>query len=312
MMRVSLVTGGAGFIGSHIVRALLARGDSVRVFDNFSTGKIENLASLNSSLEIYEGDLRDKPAVVDALQGADYLFHQAAFVSVPQSMEEPEVCFEINVKGTMNALEAAREAGVRQAVLASSAAVYGESQDLPLKEGADLGVLSPYAASKQINEVYAGLYTRSFGLPVVALRYFNVYGPRQSPDSDYAAAIPIFIRRLLEGHAPVIFGDGNQRRDFVFVSDVVRANLLAAECSEAAGGIFNICSGTEVSILDLVETLSKIIPGAALPEFGSPRPGDIYRSLGDPGRAAQVMNFQPRVSLVEGLDQTVDWMREKK
>ncbi|HEY5572143.1 MAG TPA: NAD-dependent epimerase/dehydratase family protein, partial [Anaerolineales bacterium] len=268
------------------------------------------LAGLNSALEIFEGDLRDQRALAEAVKGVDYLFHQAAFVSVPQSMEEPEVCFEINVKGTTNVLEAAREAGIRQVVLASSAAVYGESQDLPLKEGADLGVLSPYAASKQINEVYAGLYTRSFGLPVVALRYFNVYGPRQSPDSDYAAAIPIFIRRLLAGHPPVIFGDGSQRRDFVFVSDVVRANLLAAECPQAAGGVFNICTGTEVSILDLVETLSQIIPGAALPEYGPRRPGDIYRSLGDPGRAAQVMNFRAEVNLAEGLAQTLQWMQE--
>ena len=309
-MSVALVTGGAGFIGSHIVRGLLARGDSARVFDNFSTGKMENLADLNSALEICEGDLRDQRALAEAVKGVDYLFHQAAFVSVPQSMEEPEVCFEINVKGTLNVLEAAREAGIRQVVLASSAAVYGESQDLPLKEGADLGVLSPYAASKQINEVFAGLYTRSFGLPVVALRYFNVYGPRQSPDSDYAAAIPIFIRRLLEGHPPVIFGDGKQRRDFVFVSDVVHANLLAAECAHAAGGIFNICTGTEVSILDLVETLSQIIPGASQPEFGPPRPGDIYRSLGDPGRAARVMNFRAEVNLAEGLAQTLQWMQE--
>ena len=309
-MSVALVTGGAGFIGSHIVRGLLAQGDSARVFDNFSTGKMENLADLNSALEICEGDLRDHRALTEAVRGVDYLFHQAAFVSVPQSMEEPEVCFEINVKGTLNVLEAAREAGIRQVVLASSAAVYGESQDLPLKEGADLGVLSPYAASKQINEVYAGLYTRSFGLPVVALRYFNVYGPRQSPDSDYAAAIPIFIRRLLAGHPPVIFGDGKQRRDFVFVADVVRANLLAAECPQAAGRIFNICTGREVSILDLVETLSQIIPGASQPEFGPPRPGDIYRSLGDPGRAAQVMNFRAEVNLAEGLAQTLQWMQE--
>jgi nucleoside-diphosphate-sugar epimerase len=309
-MSVALVTGGAGFIGSHIVRGLLARGDSARVFDNFSTGKMENLADLNSALEICEGDLRDQRALAEAVRGVDYLFHQAAFVSVPQSMEEPEVCFEINVKGTLNVLEAAREAGIRQVVLASSAAVYGESQDLPLKEGADLGVLSPYAASKQINEVYAGLYTRSFALPVVALRYFNVYGPRQSPDSDYAAAIPIFIRRLLAGHPPVIFGDGKQRRDFVFVSDVVRANLLAAECAQAAGRTFNICTGREVSILDLVETLSQIIPGASQPEYGPRRPGDIYRSLGDPGRAARVMNFRAEVNLAEGLAQTLQWMQE--
>ncbi len=235
-MRISLVTGGAGFIGSHIVSALLARGDSVRVIDNFSTGKIENLSGLDGPLEIIEGDLRDISGVKEAIiSGVDYIFHQAAFVSVPQSMQEPEVCFDVNVKGTLNLLEVAREVGVKQVVLASSAAVYGESEVLPLKENVNLSVLSPYAASKQINEIYAGLYARSFGLPVVALRYFNVYGPRQSPDTDYAAAIPIFIRRLLDGSSPIIFGDGNQRRDFIFVEDVVRANLLAAEIPPCGG-----------------------------------------------------------------------------
>lgn len=308
-MRISLVTGGAGFIGSHIVRALIARGDSVRVFDNFSTGKRDNLSGLDGSLEIIEGDLRDGSKVVEAASGADYVFHQAAFVSVPQSMQEPEVCFDINVKGTLNLLEAAREAGVKQVVLASSAAVYGESQDLPLKEESALGVLSPYAASKQVNEVYAGLYSRGFGLRVVALRYFNVYGPRQSPDSDYAAAIPIFSRRLLNGQTPTIFGDGSQRRDFIYVSDVARANLLAAENPRAAGKVLNICSGEEISILDLVETLSNIIPDSPAPEFGPPRPGDIYRSLGDPSRAEKVLNFQPEISLHDGLSKTVNWMR---
>jgi nucleoside-diphosphate-sugar epimerase len=308
-MRISLVTGGAGFIGSHIVRALIARGDSVRVLDNFSTGKRDNLYRLDGSLEIIEGDLQDRSRVAEAVGGVDYIFHQAAVVSVPQSMQEPEVCFEINVKGTLNMLEAAREAGVKQVVLASSAAVYGESQDLPLKEGSILGVLSPYAASKQVTEVYAGLYTRGFGLPVVALRYFNVYGPRQSLDSDYAAAIPIFSHRLLNAQAPTIFGDGCQRRDFIYVSDVARANLLAAENDQAAGQVFNICTGEEISILDLVETLSEIIPESPAPEFGPPRSGDIYRSQGDPSRAEKVLNFRPEISLHEGLSKTVEWMR---
>jgi nucleoside-diphosphate-sugar epimerase len=308
-MRTSLVTGGAGFIGSHLVRGLLARGDAIRVLDNFSTGRIENLSQLNGSLEIIEGDLRDASKVAQAVRGVDYVFHQAAFVSVPQSMREPQICFAVNVTGTLNLLEAARESGVKQVVLASSAAVYGESQELPLKENTTLGVLSPYAASKQVNEVYAGLFTRGFGLPVVALRYFNVYGPRQSPESDYAAAIPIFIRRLLDGRAPTIFGDGEQRRDFIFVADVVRANIMAADNPQAAGGVFNICTGEEISILNLVDTLSRIIPDAPAPEFGPPRPGDIYRSLGDPSWAAKVLEFRPEVSLLEGLAQTVEWMR---
>jgi nucleoside-diphosphate-sugar epimerase len=308
-MSTSLVTGGAGFIGSHLVRGLLARGDAVRVLDNFSTGRIENLSQLDGSLEIIEADLRDASNVAQAVRGADYVFHHAAFVSVPQSMQEPETCFAVNVRGTLNLLEAACEARVKQVVLASSAAVYGESQALPLKENTPLSVLSPYAASKQVNEVYAGLYTRGFGLPVVALRYFNVYGPRQSPESEYAAAIPIFIRCLLDGRAPTIFGDGEQSRDFIFVGDVVRANMLAAGNPKAAGGVFNICTGDEISILDLVNALSNIIPDAPPPKFGPPRPGDIYRSLGDPGQAADVLEFRPEVGLLDGLTQTVEWMR---
>jgi UDP-glucose 4-epimerase len=206
-------------------------------------------------------------------------------------------------------LEAARKAGVRQVVIASSAAVYGESQQLPLTEQAELQTLSPYASAKQVGEVYAGMYTRAFGLPVVALRYFNVYGPRQSPDSDYAAAIPIFIRRLLDGKAPTVYGDGYQRRDFVYVNDVVRANLLAADSREAAGRVFNVCSGKETSLIDLLESLSEVLPGSQPPEFASPRPGDIYRSLGDPTLAARTLGFSAEVSLAKGLAETVAWMR---
>ena len=308
-MSTCLVTGGAGFIGSHIVRALVARGDSVRVLDNFSTGKRENLADMESAIQIIAGDIRHMNDVDRAVSGIDYIFHEAAFVSVPLSMTEPEMCFEVNVKGTLNLLRSARDAAVKQVVIASSAAVYGESQDLPLKENTALEVLSPYAASKQVGEVYMGLFTRSFGLPVVALRYFNVYGPRQSPDSDYAAAIPIFIRRLLDGRTPTIFGDGNQRRDFIYVSDVVSANLLAAENHQAAGKVYNICSGEETSILDLVNTLSQVIPDAPPAEFGPPRPGDIYRSLGDPNRATRELDFHPKITLLEGLTHTIEWMR---
>jgi UDP-glucose 4-epimerase len=241
----------------------------------------------------------------------ELVFHQAAFVSVPQSMQEPEECSAVNIQGTLNLLEAARKAGVSTVVLASSAAVYGDSPDLPLHEGVPPRALSPYAASKQVNEVYAGLYSRAFELPVVALRYFNVYGPRQSPGSNYAAAIPIFIRRMLDQQPPVVFGDGGQCRDFVFVNDVVRANLLAAESPAAAGGTFNICSGQEVSLLNLLDVLDEILPGAPAPQFDSPRPGDIYRSLGDPALAANTFGFRAGMSLLEGLAETVDWMRKE-
>lgn len=308
-MSTVLVTGGAGFIGSHLVRALLKRGDQVRVLDNFSTGKRQNLAGVEGSLEIYTGDLRDSPLLQEVVQGVDFVFHLAAFVSVPQSMVEPRLCYEVNVTGTWNLLEAARSASVKQVVIASSAAVYGDSQELPLREETTLKALSPYAASKQVNEVFAGMYTRAFNLPVVALRFFNVYGPRQSPDSDYAAVVPIFIRRMLNGHAVTIYGDGHQERDFVYVGEVVRANLLAAETPQAAGMAINVCGGETVSIIDLAETLSGILSDVPAPEFAPPRAGDIYLSQGDPGRAEQILGFRARVSLAQGLTETVEWMQ---
>lgn len=304
-MKTCLVTGGAGFIGSTLVRALLERGDTVRVLDNFSTGKHENLAPVASEIELFKGDIRDSERLEQALRGVDYVFHLAAFVSVPLSMEEPQTCFDINVQGTVNVLDAAQKAGVKRVVLSSSAAVYGDTVQMPLTEESDVTSLSPYAASKRTNEIYADLYTRAFGLDTVALRYFNVYGPRQSPTSAYAAAVPIFIHRLQAGERPIIYGDGCQSRDFVFVEDVARANILAAEAENAPGRVFNICTGDEISVIKLVETLRKIIPNGPEPKFASERPGDVYRSLGDGGLAAEVLEFQPQISLQEGLEKTV-------
>ena len=302
-----LVTGGAGFIGSHIVEELLGRGERVRVLDNFSSGKRENLENLPGELEILEGDLRDKEAVQAALEGVELVFHLAAFVSVPQSMTDPETCFAVNTVGTVSLLEAARKAGVRKVVLSSSTAVYGDTDSFPTNEETALCPLSPYALSKQVNELYGRLYTQAFGLPVAALRYFNVYGPRQRPDSDYAAAIPIFARRLVTGQPVVIYGDGKQSRDFIFVKDVVKANLLAAE-SEAAGEAFNICTGRETTILDLLEELSEIAPHAPQVKFEPPRAGDIYRSVGSPEKANAAFGFRAETSLAEGLSQTIKWM----
>ncbi len=303
-----LVTGGAGFIGSHLVQALLERGDQVRVVDNFSTGKRENLAGLD--VEVIEADLRDGRQMEAACQGVEAIFHQAAFISVPQSLEDPLTCFDVNVNGTALLLEMARRQRVRRVVLASSAAVYGDSQELPLiEETPSLRSLSPYAVSKRVDELYGQLYTQVFGVEVVALRYFNVYGPRQRPDSPYAAAVPIFIRRLLSGQPIRIFGDGGQTRDLIFVSDVVHANLIAAEHPAAPGEIFNICTGAETSILDLAHILMGLFPSAPPPEFAPPRPGDIYRSIGNPQKAAERLGFRARVSLAEGLAQTVNWMR---
>ena len=309
-----LVTGGAGFIGSHIVCHFLEQGESVRVLDNFSTGKRENLEELirqfnGNQLEILEGDMRDASRVEEAVRGVEVVFHEAAFVSVPQSMEEPQTCFDVNITGTSLLFDAARRAGVRRAVVASSAAVYGESDALPLVEETPLQPLSPYAVSKRVDEMYAELFTGTFGFEAVALRYFNVYGPRQRPDSMYAAAVPIFARRLLDGKPVTIFGDGGQTRDLINVNDVVRANLVASAHPNAAGKIFNICTGIETRLLDLLDVMYELVPDAPKPEFAAPRAGDIYRSVGSPQKAADVIDFRAQVSLVDGLKETVDWMR---
>ncbi len=307
-MRHYLVTGGAGFIGSHLVQTLLAGGHAVRVLDNFSTGRRENLEGFGGRLEVLEGDLRDAARVRAAVRDVEVIFHEAAFVSALQSMSEAQACFDVNVGGTEILLEAARQAHVRRVVLASSAAVYGDSDALPLAEDARLQPLSPYAASKQIAEIYAGLYTRAFDLEVVALRYFNVFGPRQSPDTQYAAAVPIFIRRLSSGQPAIIYGDGGQTRDLIFIQDVVEANLLAADHPQAAGLVCNICTGRETSVRDLMDTLMQLFPDAPAPQHAPPRPGDIYRSAGDPGLAAATLGFCAKTRLVDGLRQTMEWI----
>jgi UDP-glucose 4-epimerase len=224
-------------------------------------------------------------------------------------MDEPQACFDINLTGTSQLFDAARRAGVRRAVVASSAAVYGESEALPLVEETPLQPKSPYAVSKRVNEMYAELFTNSFNFEVVALRYFNVYGPRQRPDSVYAAAVPIFARRLLDGKPITVFGDGGQTRDLINVRDIVRANIVASEHPRAAGQVFNICTGVETRLLDLLEVLYGLFPNAPQAEFAAPRAGDIYRSVGSPQKAKAVMGFEAQVSLAEGLKEVVEWMR---
>jgi UDP-glucose 4-epimerase len=302
-----LITGGAGFIGSHITRALLEQGAKVRILDNFSSGKRENLKGLD--VEIVEGDLRDASRVAEAVRGIDIIFHEAAFVSVPESMEKPQECFDVNVSGTSILFEAARKAGVKRAVIASSAAVYGDSTAMPLVEDTPLKQLSPYASSKRIDEKYAELYTNYFGFEVAALRYFNVYGPRQRPDSMYAAAVPIFIRRMLDNKPITIYGDGGQSRDLVNVKDVVQANLLASQHPKAPGQIFNVCTGVETRLLDLLDILYEIFPNAPKHVHAEPRAGDIYRSIGTPKKAMDVLGFKPSVSLADGVYEAVEEMR---
>jgi len=309
-----LVTGGAGFIGSHIARTLLEQKQTVRILDNFSTGKRENIAELTQQfgrdqLEVLEGDVRDASRVKEAVSGIEIIFHEAAFVSVPQSMDEPQNCFDVNITGTSLLFDLARRAGVKRAVVASSAAVYGESEVLPAIEETPLMPKSPYAVSKRVDELYAELFTNSFNFEVTALRYFNVYGPRQRPDSMYAAAVPIFARRLLDGKPITIYGDGGQTRDLINVRDIVRANIVASEHPNAAGKIFNVCTGVETRLLDLLDVLYELFPNSPKPEFAAPRAGDLYRSVGSPQKAKDVMGFQAQVSLADGLKETVEWMR---
>ena len=309
-----LVTGGAGFIGSHLVYTLLEQGAHVRVLDNFSTGKRENLDGLEtqfggSRFEVHEGDLRDSTAVESALRDVEIVFHEAAFVSVPESMEKPQDCFDVNVTATAGLFDTARKMGVQRIVIASSAAVYGESDAMPLVETTPTQSLSPYAASKRADEIYAQLYTQAFGLDVVALRYFNVYGPRQRPDSMYAAAVPIFIRRLLDRRPVTVYGDGGQTRDLINVHDVVRANLIASEHPNAPGHVFNVCTGQETKLLDLLDVLYELFPDALDTVFTDPRAGDIYRSVGSPIFTEQTIGFRAQVSLVDGLFEAVEWMK---
>ncbi len=306
-MKKYLVTGGAGFIGSHISRTLLENGNKVRILDNFSSGKRENLKG--QEVEIIEGDLRDVSKVADAVKGMDIIFHEAAFVSVPESMEKPLECLDINVTGTSILFEAARKAGVKRVVVASSAAVYGDSEAYPLSEETPLRQLSPYATSKRIDEKYAELFTQQFGLEVAALRYFNVYGPRQRPDSMYAAAVPIFIRCMLDNKPITIYGDGGQTRDLVNVRDVVQANLLASEHPAAPGRIFNVCTGVETRLLDLLDILYEIFPNAPKHVHAEPRAGDIYRSIGTPKKIVETLGFKPQVTLADGLYEAVESMR---
>jgi len=302
-----LVTGGAGFIGSHITRTLLEKGNQVRILDNFSSGKRENLKGLD--VELIEGDLRDASKVAEAVKDMDIVFHEAAFVSVAESMEKPLECLDVNVTGTSIVFEAARKAGVKRVVIASSAAVYGDSEVYPLSEDSPLCQLSPYATSKRIDEKYAELFTNYFGLEVTALRYFNVYGPRQRPDSMYAAAVPIFIRRMLDNKPITVYGDGGQTRDLVNVRDVVQANLLASEHPAAPGKIFNVCTGVETRLLDLLDILYEIFPNAPKHVHAEPRAGDIYRSIGTPKKIVETLGFKPNVTLAEGLKEAVEEMR---
>jgi nucleoside-diphosphate-sugar epimerase len=302
-----LVTGGAGFIGSHLARRLAEDGAVVTVLDNLSSGSIQNLEGVECRL--VEADILDERVVREAAQGVDLVFHLAAMVSVPLSIEDPVTCYDINLMGSLNVLRAANRAGARRVVLSSSCAVYGD-QAGSIRENRSTSPMSPYAAAKWAMEVAGQIFNSAYSLPTVSLRYFNVYGPRQSPDSDYAAAIPTFMQAMLSGDPPTVFGDGHQTRDFVYVDDVVRANLLAGEAPSAPGGIFNVGGGRAVSVLELVDQLKTLIPGAPATRFGPRRKGDIRYSQADLTLAMTGLGYRPTVDLPSGLQATLAWYRD--
>ena len=311
-MRTHLVTGGAGFIGSHLVEELLARGERVRVLDNFLTGKRENIAPFLDRIELIEGDIRDPEACRRAVEGVDAVLHQAALPSVPRSIENPVLSNEINISGTLNMMWAARSAGVRRFVFASSSSVYGDEARLPQQEGREGNVLSPYALGKKTNEMYGSLFHRLYGLGTVALRYFNVFGPRQDPLSQYAAVVPLFITKFLGNESPAIFGDGEQSRDFTYVANVVEANLLAVEApAESLGEAFNIACGRPLTVNALAAEIRRLTGATADPLHVAARTGDIRYSLADISKAARLLRYAPKRSLADGLLETVAWYRAK-
>jgi len=308
-MRTFLVTGGAGFIGSHIAEALVARGDRVRVVDNLSTGHLGNMDSFRDKIEFIEGDLIDAPLVARAVDGVDCIFHEAALASVPMSVEQPLKTNAACVTGTLTLLDAARRAGVRRLVYAGSSAAYGD-QPTSSKRETDLPApLSPYGTAKLAGEYYCRAFSETYGFETVVVRYFNVFGARQDPESPYAAVIPIFLSLMLRGQQPVVYGTGRQSRDFTYVTDVVKANLLAADAEGIAGRTFNVATGRSVDLLTLIDTLNRLMGTKVEPRFDPPRPGDILESQADITAARIHLEYEPEVAFEEGLRRSIDYYR---
>jgi UDP-glucose 4-epimerase len=306
----ALVTGGAGFIGSNLVRALLTGGDEVRVLDNFSTGYRRNLDQLDA--ELVEGDLRSYERVARAVHGVEVVFHQGALPSVPRSIQDPLTSTAVNVEGTLNVLLAARDAGVRRVVFASSSSVYGDAPGMPRRESQPVAPLAPYAVSKLAAEQYCMVANRVFGVETVALRYFNVFGEFQDPGSGYAAVIPKFIRIMLEGERPTIFGDGETSRDFTHVENVVEANLAAAAAPAAAGRVMNVAIGSSHTLNELVRTLGALLDWELEPDHAPPRAGDVRESLADISLARELIGYEPSVEFEDGLERTIAWIVEQQ
>jgi UDP-glucose 4-epimerase len=304
-----LVTGGAGFIGSHIATALVERGDQVRVFDNLSTGSRQNLAHLGDRVELVEGDILDREAVDRAVSSIDVVYHQAALASVPRSVAKPLDTNAACVTGTLNVLDAARQANVRRVVYAASSSAYG---NLPVKSKRECDLpspLSPYAAAKLAGEFYCSAFTETYGLETVSIRYFNVFGPRQDPASEYSAVIPLFVTAMLAGRRPTVYGDGSQSRDFTYVENVVQGNLAAATAPGVAGRVFNVACGQQFSLLDLIASINRVLGANLEPKFEDWRAGDVRESLADISDARELLGYSPSVSFDEGLQRSIEYYR---
>ncbi|MCE5266937.1 MAG: SDR family oxidoreductase [Planctomycetaceae bacterium] len=308
-MRSFLVTGGAGFIGSHIAETLVRRGDRVRVLDNLSTGFVSNMEPFRQHVEFIEGDVTDTKAVARAVEGVDCVFHEAALASVPASIERPLDSHAACLTGTVVLLDAARRAGVRRVVYAASSAAYGDQPTSSKRESDLPAPLSPYAAAKAAGELYCQAFSASFGLETVALRYFNVFGPRQDPKSQYSAVIPLWITAVLAGRKPMVYGDGRQSRDFCYVGNVVHANLLAADAPGVSGRTINAAGGRSIDLLRLLEVLNRLLGTNVHPEFAPPRAGDVRESQADITLARQLLDYEPQVDFEDGLRQSIDYYR---
>jgi UDP-glucose 4-epimerase len=309
-----LVTGGAGFIGSNLTEALLKQGHWVRVLDNFSTGKKENLTfdEAYSSLEMIEGDIRDLALCRRATKDIEYVFHQAALPSVQRSVEDPLTSHSVNAGGTLNILLAAKDERVKRLIYASSSSVYGDTPTLPKSEEMHPQPLSPYALQKHVGEEYCRLFFKLYGLETVSLRYFNIFGPKQDPASIYSAVIPRFIEALLDGRPPVVFGDGQQSRDFTYVENVVQANLLAMSTERLNGEVINIACGKRTSLNELLNVLQGIVGSEVLPLYEEPRKGDVKHSLADISKGKRLLNYEPKVRIETGLKKTVEYFRNQR